>query len=154
MEGAERADDAAADEDAAEPSRIPEGGAIVLEVMDPPSGLASAGGSARSETVPAGDSTYSELSWKIEAIMAQHAEDCKRMLPSHAAAFARRALDQLQPQPAPRAAGRSPRSRGAGAAPATAADPGWAEWVRSPFRATPSGLPPTTEWGGVPLRVV
>lgn len=36
-----------------------------------------------------------DLAWKIAIIMRQHAEDCKRMLPSDAALFARQGLQRL-----------------------------------------------------------
>ena len=42
------------------------------------------------------DADVADLTWQIAAIMAQHAEDCKRMLPSQAAAFAKQALERLQ----------------------------------------------------------
>ena len=41
-------------------------------------------------------SDVAELAWRIRAIMAQHAEDCKRMTPHYAARYAKRSLDALQ----------------------------------------------------------
>ena len=54
---------------------------------------AAAGSSAPAAAAPADD--VGDLAWRIAAIMAQHAEDCKRMQPADAAIFAKQALEAL-----------------------------------------------------------
>ncbi|EOD06815.1 hypothetical protein EMIHUDRAFT_453412 [Emiliania huxleyi CCMP1516] len=111
-------------------------------------------------------SDVAELAWRIRAIMAQHAEDCKRMTPHYAARYAKRSLDALQAagpptpdrprtpsaascpaesiaSPAPSVARPTP-GRGGGRTPAAAALAGgggaapYAPPHRSPFGVAPS----------------
>ena len=44
----------------------------------------------------AGEAAEEALSWQVRAIMLQHAEDCKRMLPSDAGRLAVEAMRQLR----------------------------------------------------------